>query len=213
MQYRNWGVPNALFNLSKLSVWWLRLGIAIERIKPGHPQQNGRHERMHLTLKKEATRPPGANSLRQQARFDDFVAEFNAERPHEALAMQCPAQVYTPSQRPYAGLPAYPFHDRDILVTACGRICMHRKKSTSQSCSLDSVSASKRSTTAFGSSPSSTMIWDTSIWSKETCSPSTTPSDRGCHLCLRYVPLPISPGRTRERWRTGQDSNPRPPDS
>ena len=65
--------PNALFNLSKLSVWWLRLGIAIERIKPGHPQQNGRHERMHLTLKKEATRPPGMNSLQQQARFDAFV--------------------------------------------------------------------------------------------------------------------------------------------
>src|SRR5690348_9343874 len=57
--------PNALFNLSKLSVWWLRLGIAIERIKPGHPQQNGRHERMHLTLKQEATRPPGMNSLQQ----------------------------------------------------------------------------------------------------------------------------------------------------
>ncbi len=76
--------PNGLFNLSKLSVWWLRLGIAIERIKPGHPQQNGRHERMHLTLKKEATRPPGMNSLQQQARFDDFVSEFNAERPHEA---------------------------------------------------------------------------------------------------------------------------------
>ena len=65
--------PNALFNLSKLSVWWLRLGIDIERIKPGHPQQNGRHERMHLTLKKEATRPPGMNSLQQQARFDAFV--------------------------------------------------------------------------------------------------------------------------------------------
>src|SRR6201985_2544824 len=76
--------PNALFNLSKLSVWWLRLGIQIERIKPGHPQQNGRHERLHLTLKKEATRPPGANSLQQQAKFDDFVSEFNRERPHEA---------------------------------------------------------------------------------------------------------------------------------
>ena len=61
--------PNALFNLSKLSVWWLRLGIEIERIKPRHPQQNGRHERMQLTLKKEATRPPGGNSLQQQARF------------------------------------------------------------------------------------------------------------------------------------------------
>jgi len=122
--------PNALFNLSKLAVWWLRLGITIERIKPGHPQQNGRHERMHLTLKKEATRPPGMNSLQQQARFDTFVHEFNVERPHEALAMKCPAEVYATSTRPYDGLPglAYPLHDRDILVTACGRICLHRKK-------------------------------------------------------------------------------------
>jgi transposase InsO family protein len=71
------GVPfasaNSLFHLSKLSVWWLRLGINIERIKPGHPQQNGRHERMHLTLKKETTRPPGMNSLQQQDRFDAFI--------------------------------------------------------------------------------------------------------------------------------------------
>jgi transposase InsO family protein len=122
--------PNALFNLSKLAVWWLRLGITIERIKPGHPQQNGRHERMHLTLKKEATRPPGMNSLQQQARFDAFLHEFNAERPHQALAMKCPAELYGASTRPYRGLPdlAYPLHDRDILATACGRICLHRKK-------------------------------------------------------------------------------------
>ena len=97
--------PNALFNLSKLSVWWLRLGIATERIKPGHPQQNGRHERMHLTLKKETTRPPGFNSLQQQQRFDAFVREFNSERPHEALDMKCPAELYTASTRTYAGLP------------------------------------------------------------------------------------------------------------
>jgi transposase InsO family protein len=128
------GVPfasaNALFNLSRLAVWWLRLGIQIERIKPGRPQQNGRHERMHLTLKKEATRPPGMNSLQQQAKFDVFVQEFNTERPHEALAMKCPAELYSPSPRPYRGLPdlGYPFHDREILVTACGRICLHRKK-------------------------------------------------------------------------------------
>ena len=111
-------------------MWWLRLGIRIERIRPGHPQQNGRHERMHLTLKKETTRPPGENSLQQQARFDDFLSEFNTERPHEALDMKCPGEVYSPSQRSYQGLPdvTYPFHDRDILVTACGRICMHRKK-------------------------------------------------------------------------------------
>lgn len=74
--------PNALFNLSKLSVWWLRLGIAIERIKPGQPQQNGRHERMHLTLKQEATRPPGLNSLQQQARFDAFRQEYNRASQH-----------------------------------------------------------------------------------------------------------------------------------
>src|SRR3977135_4464815 len=122
--------PNALFNLSKLWVWWLRLGIAIERIKPGCPQQNGRHERMHLTLKKETTRPPGSNSLQQQDRFDAFVHEFNTERPHEALGMKCPAELYTASPRRYDGLPelTYPFHDRDILVTACGRLCLHRKR-------------------------------------------------------------------------------------
>jgi len=75
------GVPfasrNAFFGLSKLSVWWLRLGIGIERIKPAHPQQNGRHERMHLTLKKEATKPPGKNFLQQQARFDQFIRIYN----------------------------------------------------------------------------------------------------------------------------------------
>src|SRR5436190_5937665 len=122
--------PNALFNLSKLSVWWLRLGIAIERIKPGKPQQNGRHERMHLTLKKQTTRPPGLNSLQQQDRFDAFVREFNAERPHEALGMKCPAELYLASPRRYDGLPelTYPFHDRDLLVTACGRLCLHRKR-------------------------------------------------------------------------------------
>jgi transposase InsO family protein len=122
--------PNGLFNLSKLSVWWLRLGISIERIRPGHPQQNGRHERMHLTLKKEATRPAGANILQQQAKFDAFVEEFNLERPHEALHMQCPVQVYTESVRPYSGIPDpyYPFHDKTIVVTNCGRLCLYRKK-------------------------------------------------------------------------------------
>jgi transposase InsO family protein len=122
--------PNGLFNLSKLSVWWLRLGISIERIQPGHPQQNGRHERMHLTLKKEATRPAGANIFQQQAKFDVFIEEFNNERPHEALDMKCPAEVYTPSLRPYQGIPEpdYPFHDQTIIVTNCGRLCLHRKK-------------------------------------------------------------------------------------
>jgi Integrase core domain len=98
--------------------------------KPGNPQQNGRHERMHLTLKKETTRPPGMNSLQQQARFDEFVQEFNTERPHQALDMQRPVDRYSPSSKPYFCLPdlSYPLHDREYLVTACGRICMHRKK-------------------------------------------------------------------------------------
>ena len=77
--------PHALFGLSRLAVWWLRLGITIERIKPGHPQQNGRHERMHLTLKNEATKPPGYNFLQQQGRFDEFIEVYNNERPHQAL--------------------------------------------------------------------------------------------------------------------------------
>ena len=117
--------PHALFGLSKLAVWWLRLGIQIERIKPGHPTQNGRHERIHLTLK-EATKPAAHNLLQQQARFDDFIECYNCDRPHQALDMKYPAELYRPSPRPYRGLHelAYPFHDRTITVTQCGRICM-----------------------------------------------------------------------------------------
>jgi len=117
---------NSLFGLTRLSVWWLRLGIDIERIKPGHPQQNGRHERMHLTLKKEATKPAARNFLQQQGRFDQFIRVFNEERPHQGLNMRLPAELYARSPRLYSGLPEldYPFHDRTITVTRCGRICM-----------------------------------------------------------------------------------------
>lgn len=85
---------------------------------------------MHLTLKKEATRPAGRNVLQQQARFDAVVSEFNTERPHETLNMRTPQDIHSASTRTYRGLPQvdYPFHDRDVLVTSCGRICMHRKK-------------------------------------------------------------------------------------
>jgi putative transposase len=122
--------PHALFGLSRLSVWWLRLGIAIERIQPGHPQQNGRHERMHLTLKKETTRPPGYNILQQQGRFDAFIEGYNHDRPHQALGGNYPGEVYTPSAREYQQpeVPEYPFHDRTIQVTQCGRICIGRRK-------------------------------------------------------------------------------------
>jgi putative transposase len=122
--------PFALYGLSRLAVWWLRLGIQIERIKPGHPEQNGRHERMHLTLKREATKPAAPNVLQQQARFDTFIDHYNRERPHQALAMKMPAEVYTPSPRPYRGLPEvdYPLHDWTATVTRCGRICWQRRK-------------------------------------------------------------------------------------
>jgi transposase InsO family protein len=122
--------PNALFGLSKLAVWWLRLGIHIERIKPGHPQQNGRHERMHLTLKKEATKPASFNFLQQQSRFDDFIEIYNHQRPHAAIGMLYPGEVYTPSPRPFRhpDPPHYPFHDRTVCVTRCGRICIGKRK-------------------------------------------------------------------------------------
>jgi transposase InsO family protein len=122
--------PNALFGLSKLAVFWLRLGIGIERIKPGHPEQNGRHERMHLTLKKEATKPASFNFLQQQSRFDDFIEVYNNQRPHAAISMRYPGELYTPSPRPYRDPepPQYPFHDRTVCVTRCGRICIGKRK-------------------------------------------------------------------------------------
>lgn len=128
------GVPfasaHALFGLSRLSVWWLRLGISIERIKPGNPQQNGRHERMHLTLKQETTRPHCFNFLQQQSRFDDFIEVYNNDRPHQALGGRYPGELYTPSARQYhpPEPPEYPFHDRVVQVTQCGRICIGRRK-------------------------------------------------------------------------------------
>lgn len=110
--FREFGLPSAIRSdngppfasvavggLSELSVWWIRLGIRPLRIDPGEPQQNGVHERMHRTLKQEATQPPAENLVEQQRRFDYFRREFNDERPHEALAMKTPAKVYTSSLR------------------------------------------------------------------------------------------------------------------
>ncbi|MBI1352695.1 MAG: transposase, partial [Acidobacteria bacterium] len=85
--------------LSRLSVWWLRLGILPERIEPGHPEQNGRHERMHRVLKQETAQPPARTGRAQQRAFDRFRREYNEERPHEALAMATPASLYEPSPR------------------------------------------------------------------------------------------------------------------
>jgi hypothetical protein len=122
------GAPFAstgLAGLSRLSVWLMRLGIELERIAPGHPEQNGRHERMHRDLKAEATKPPGKNLLHQQERFDEFRATFNEIRPHEALGMRKPAEVYTPSTRRYADPEddiAYPLHHYVARVQTNGDI-------------------------------------------------------------------------------------------
>jgi transposase InsO family protein len=122
------GVPFAstgLAALTKLSAYWLRLGLARERIRPAHPEENGRHERMHRTLKRETARPARTNLLQQQERFDDFVDEFNRDRPHEALAMKRPAEIYDASPRPYPSRlpdPDYREHDDVLRVRSEGTI-------------------------------------------------------------------------------------------
>jgi transposase InsO family protein len=125
------GVPfatTALARLSPLSVWWIRLGIRPELIEPAHPEQNGRHERMHKTLKAEATRPPKTNRRAQQRCFDAFRTEFNEERPHEALAQATPASCYSTSPRPYPthlAAPEYPAHCEVRRVSRNGGIRWH----------------------------------------------------------------------------------------
>lgn len=123
------GVPfassSAIGRLSKLSVWWIRLGIRPERIEPGEPQQNGTHERMHKTLKADATRPPSSSLSAQQLRFDRFRLEFNDERPHESLGQETPASCYLPSARAFPSrLPAfiYPAHYEVRAVSQSGAI-------------------------------------------------------------------------------------------
>jgi putative transposase len=112
--FREYGLPQAMrtdngapfasraiAGLSRLAVWWMKLGIVPERIAAGHPEQNGRHERMHRTMKQETASPPEANPQAQQRAFHRFRREYNEERPHEALGMQTPSAVYRPSPRAY----------------------------------------------------------------------------------------------------------------
>ena len=118
-----------LAGLSRLNVWWIRLGITPERIAPGHPEQNGRHERFHLTLKQETTRPAAKNSVQQQEKFDQFVKDFNEYRPHEALGMAKPSNLYRPSLRVFPeDLPPleYPLHDIVRSVHTAGGIRLGR---------------------------------------------------------------------------------------
>jgi transposase InsO family protein len=116
-----------LSRLSRLSVWWLRLGIALKRNAPGHPQHNGRHERMHRDLKAETTRPPAADLRHQQRCFDSFVYRHNHERPHEALDQRPPASEYAPSPRPYPERlrdPEYPSHYEVRRVAPNGAVSL-----------------------------------------------------------------------------------------
>lgn len=120
--------------LTKLSVWWVKLGIKHERIEPGKPQQNGRHERMHRTLKNEACRNPGINIFGQKIKFKKFVDEYNEERPHQALGNKTPDEVYVPSMKQYNvnaiahGFPKfgldYAFVNRDGSVEFNGKKIM-----------------------------------------------------------------------------------------
>jgi putative transposase len=112
--------------LSALSVWWIRLGMTPERIEPGHPEQNGRHERMHRTLKDEVASPPAASMLEQQRAFDQFRRVYNTERPHEALNMKTPSSRYTPSRRALPERlksPEYPDTMKVRKLDRAGRLC------------------------------------------------------------------------------------------
>ena len=116
---------SSLTRLTRLSVWWMRLGIQPERIALGHPEQNGSHEQFHRVLKAETTRPPAPHLAAQQQRFRRFCAEYNAARPHEALGDHPPASCYTPSRRPLPHrLPPleYPGHCEVRRVSPFGQI-------------------------------------------------------------------------------------------
>jgi transposase InsO family protein len=122
---------SALAGLSQLSAWWVTLGIKIQRIQPGKPQQNGRHERMHRTLKAEAARPAAGSMLAQQSQFDSFVDTYNYVRPHEALNMKTPGEYYTKSHRIYQKSNlnlAYNLHDFTRIVAQHGDVSFMKER-------------------------------------------------------------------------------------
>jgi transposase InsO family protein len=125
------GVPFAgvgLQGLSSLNVWWMQLGVVHDRIRPGCPQDNGRHERMHRELKRATLRPPAATRRAQQRRFDVFRQCYNAERPHEGLADRTPDSLWVPSPRPYPEGPRRPDYPRGLEVrrVSCGGTILWR---------------------------------------------------------------------------------------
>jgi len=127
--FEEYGLPDAILTdngtpfagkciggLSRLSIWWIQLGIVPERIEKGCPQQNGRHERMHRTLKEEALDPVALNIKEQQKQFDLFRIEYNQYRPHEALNQQMPINYYQKSLKPYVEKPSNPYYDYSFIV-------------------------------------------------------------------------------------------------
>jgi transposase InsO family protein len=127
--FREFGLPEAIrtdngtpfagrgvTGLSRLSVWWIKLGIRPERIESGKPQQNGRHERMHRTLKDDTAKPPKPDMDRQQLRFDAFRQEYNFDRPHESLDKKTPASIYEPSHRRFPEKVREPEYDQGVEV-------------------------------------------------------------------------------------------------
>jgi len=132
--FREYGMPEAIrtdngapfaspavAGLSRLAVWWIKLGIVPERIAAGHPEQNGRHERMHRTLKEEVAQPPAANRRKQQRALDGFRQEYNQVRPHEALEMRTPAAVYEASERKFPEKVSAPEYPESMLVRSVRR--------------------------------------------------------------------------------------------
>jgi len=182
--------------------------------RPGNPQKPWAvcRVRLHAALLSRY-RAAAANFLQQQARFDKFIDIFNNERPHEALDMKCPAEVYQPSTRPYTGLPDidYPFHDKTIVVTRGGRICLGRKKiNFSQVFAGQAVDIEEVHDDVW---LVSFMEYDLGYFDRETrvLEPLENPFGPKVYLCLRYVVSPMSPGRTNLEWSGRVDLNHRPP--
>lgn len=127
--FANYGLPNSIKTdngipfsstsiggLSQLAIWWIKLGILPERIEPGHPEQNGRHERMHKTLKHDTASPPQKTLIAQNALFDNFIEEFNYQRPHESINNKTPAEVYSCSKREYRNIMPKIMYDDDYII-------------------------------------------------------------------------------------------------
>jgi putative transposase len=142
--FRAWGLPDAIrtdngapfaspgiHGLSRLSVWWMQLGIVHQRIRPASPQENGQHERMHRELTRETARPAASSARAQQRRFDAFRQRYNTVRPHEAIGNRTPATLWTASTRPYPeqiAAPDYPAHLEVRRVSTVGTFCLHGRQ-------------------------------------------------------------------------------------